>query len=50
MPRTDEQRLYEYLTPAEKLAHWERFTPATPEMAKIRRRAIRQFKAELRSK
>lgn len=42
------EREYKDLSDAEKLAHWERFTPATPEMAKVRRGAIRQFKAALR--
>jgi hypothetical protein len=43
-----EQRRYADLSDAEKLAHWQRFVPATAEEASWKRKAIRQFKAEVR--
>lgn len=43
------ERRYADLSAAEKLAHWQRFTPTTPEEKTWKRRAIRQFTAEARS-
>lgn len=44
----ESQRHYKDLTPGQKLAHWQRFVPATAEEASWKRKAIRQFKAEVR--
>jgi hypothetical protein len=48
-PSTEARRFAD-LSSAEKLAHWQRFTPKTPEEASWKRSAIRQFTADAGSK